>query len=134
MPNSPKSSPGSAPAPPPSPPVVLSVRGWIPAFKTGKQAAPMWRPGGKLIHFVRTKPEHKERMAEITAGFVSQLLCMLGRAGLTPMDSTAQSWIASRLPCDDSAKWLAGTAHDYVLVGAGEDGAVITITQEETKQ
>lgn len=100
----------------------------IPSFKTGKMAIG-WRDKmtGKIMARPLTLPEHKKMMELITLSIESQLRSALGiteekiqTVALLP------SWIASRMPLDDSHTWIK----ELVVISSvdpNSEGATITI-------
>lgn len=151
-PRSPKTSPASAPiqtaliADPMPPPIVIQIDGitvdymkdgqqrvlrGVPSFKTGKTAF-AWRDKatGKIMARPLTLPEHKKWMDQAILSIQSQLISAL-KITAERMATVAhpRSWIASRVPLDDSWAWCRETITRSRLKKPGDPDAIITITR-----
>ena len=102
----------------------------IPSFKTGKTAF-AWRDKvtGKMMARPLTLPQHKKWMEKAILSIESQLRSVLGITDAKIQTvASPRSWIASRLPLDDSWTWCREISVTSRLCRDGEaEGATITI-------
>lgn len=102
----------------------------IPSFKTGKTAFG-WRDKltGKIQARPLTLPQHKKWMDLAILSIESQLRSALGITDARIQTvASPRSWIASRLPLDDSWAWVPDIRVVSRLCADGEvEGATITI-------
>lgn len=108
-------------------PIKLEVRGLghVPSFKNMKRAILDNRTGRMRT---LTEPKAKSWMERCIRSFEYQLLCEYQtKDGETPMVPCQLSWIASRLPADDSCKDFTKLQIEVLEVPKGEEGAEILI-------
>lgn len=102
----------------------------IPSFKTGKTAFG-WidRQTNKVQARPLTLPQHKKWMELATLSIESQLRSALGiTEEKIRTVASAQSWIASQMPLDDSWTWVPEILVKCRLCEPGEaEGATILI-------
>lgn len=104
---------------------TLMVSGQVPAFKNHKRAI-LDRKTGKLRTL--TEPKVKKWMAQCESDLLSQLRSLyLMTAAETPMGVSAQSWIASVAPSDDSVKEIPEIHVNVEKVPKGKEGAEIKL-------
>jgi hypothetical protein len=131
-------------APMPSQPIVLTIKGievpytrdgkshvlrGVPSFKTGKTAF-AWRDKatGKIMARPLTLPEHRKWMELAILSLESQLCSALQiTAAKIQTVASPRSWIASRVPLDDSWTWCPEITVRCELCAPGEEGATITV-------
>jgi hypothetical protein len=108
---------------------VQRVLTGIPSFKTGKTAVGWW---DKLKQKVQarplTLPHHAKWMELATLSLESQLRCAFQITDERIQTvASPRSWIASRMPLDDSWAWCPEIHVKSELCEPGQEGATILI-------
>lgn len=99
----------------------------VPSFKNTKRSILDSKTGKQRT---LTPGNIKKRMDHITNGLVSALIFAYQTTeGVTSTGCSRQSWIASKLPGDDSIQWIPEIHIKAVKVPKGEEGFEITITE-----
>jgi len=101
----------------------------VPSFKTGKMAFGWMDPvSKKIMARPLTNPDHKKWMDQAILSIESQLLCALQiTREKMRMVASARSWIALRVPLDDSWRWCPEILVKSESCAPGDEGAVIEI-------
>lgn len=101
----------------------------IPSFKTGKTAFGWWdKFTRKIMARPLTLPEHRKWMDLATLSIESQLRSAFQiTEEKTRTVASLRSWIASRLPLDDSWAWCPSIVVQCELCQPGEEGATVVI-------
>ena len=104
----------------------------IPVFKTGKKAI-AWKDKvtGKLMARPITLPQHQKWMELATLSIESSLRSAFGITDAKIQTvASPQSWIATKMPLDDSWTWCPDIQVKSRLCRPGEqEGATIEITR-----
>lgn len=100
--------------------LVVKDCGLIPAKKNRKRVA-----GNRIVQ----DPECKSQMERITQCIMLQLYYMYLEAKRTATSTICKlpSWIASKMPLRDSAKWIRSSEVKIKFVEEDEQGAEIEI-------
>ena len=87
--------------------VRLLINGSIPSFKTQKRGTISKTKAGKVFARTITRRDHKKRMAEIIRAIELQLTSLWQAEAAIQTGSSLPCWIASSVPQNDSAAWIA---------------------------